>query len=105
MNQINILPGFLDFYRVLPTKIFGNAVEKLMFTHYRGRGVRLSDCICRAKSKTPIFENEQFSGHFVLHKIRFFLAGGGGDFFTPIHKNFVFFWKKKCFFQSLIIKY
>ena len=35
------------------------------------RGSPLTDCICREKTKTTIFENVQFSGHFVLEEKMF----------------------------------
>ena len=41
---------------------------------------RVHHCICEAKTKNPIFENKQFSRHFVLGK-----------------NNFLFFWKKMFF--------
>ena len=60
-------------------------------------GSPLSDCICRAKPKTPIFENGQFSDeHLIFYKKNNFF--GEQNFFTPINKNFCFFEKKHFFF-------
>ena len=44
-----------------------------------------------------VSENRKFSGHLIFDKNSIFFLGGGGVFFTPINKNFVFLKKKKYF--------
>ena len=59
-------------------------------------GSPLSDCICRTKTETTIFENR----HFVFNKNNFF---GEKNLFILINKNFVFF-EKKCFFGNVFFQ-
>ena len=70
------------------------------------------DCMCRAKTKTFIFENGQFSRHFVLDKNNCFfqkkhlLSQKTRTLFFLEKKHFLFFLKTNiffgyCFFEKL----
>ena len=65
-------------------------------------GSPLNDCIWGEKPKTTIFENEQFSGHFVFDKNNCFF--GEKTFFPPINKNSYFIFLKKNVFLEIVFR-
>ena len=55
--------------------------EKKGYSYVPWGGSPQSDCICRAKPKTRIFANGQFSGHLIFYKKTIFF---GEKIFLPL---------------------
>ena len=64
--------------------------------------------ICRTKPKTTIFENKQFSGHFVFYKNNVFWREKQlfypQELFFLEKKTFFFFFEKKMFFLEMFFQ-